>query len=36
MSLNTNISTVLIEIDVSEYYVKHLAQPQGDEEKLST
>lgn len=36
MSLNANISTVLREIDVSEYPVKQLAQPQGEEEKLST
>lgn len=35
MSLNANSSTVLIEIDVSEYWVKQLAQPQGGEEKLS-
>lgn len=36
MSLNTNSSTVLTEIDLSEYRVKKLAQPKGEEEKLST
>lgn len=36
MSPKTNTSTVLIEIDVSEYCVKQLAQPQEEEEKLST